>query len=88
MAEKNPLTKLTNIGDKMAIQLNDVGIYTFEELVKIGSKEAWLRIREKDESACYNRLCGIQGAIVGIRWHNLSDEVKKDLKEFYTANKK
>ena len=81
------LSKLINIGKVVAGQLNEVGIHTEEELKKVGSKQAWLDIKAIDPSACYNRLCGIEGAIRGIRWHNLPDEVKSDLKEFYNKVK-
>jgi DNA transformation protein len=64
-------------------QLNLVGISTVKDLKKVGSKEAWLKIREIDESACINRLYALEGAIVGIRWHDLPVEVKMDLKDFY-----
>ena len=43
----------------------------------MGSKEAWLKIRELDESACLSRLMALEGAIQNIRWHNLSQEDKK-----------
>ncbi len=81
------LTALPNIAQKMEKQLNDVGVYTTEQLKELGSKEVWLRIKAMDPSACYNRLCGLQGAIMGVRWHYLPDEVKAELKEFYNANK-
>ena len=38
------LTKLSNIGEKLERQLNDVGIVTFEELKQIENRKAWLRI--------------------------------------------
>ena len=77
------LSKLPNIGKIVEKQLNDVGINTVDDLINIGSKEAWLRIKEVDESACINRLMALEGAIQNIRWHNLSDDDKKNLKEFY-----
>lgn len=77
------LSNLPNIGKVLEEQLVKVGINTEAELKRSGSKEAWLNIRGIDKSACYNRLCALEGAIQGIRWHSLSDEVKKDLKEFY-----
>lgn len=77
------LTKLPNIGKVIEEQLNEVGIFTIDDLIEIGSKEAWLAIQEIDSSACYNRLCGLEGAIQGIRWHDLSEKDKKNLKEFY-----
>lgn len=81
------LRKLPNIGEKVEAQLNEVGIETFEQLKKAGSKQAWLDIKAIDSSACINRLCALEGAIQGIRWHNLSTEVKNELKEFYNAVK-
>jgi DNA transformation protein len=53
-----------------------------------GSREAWLAIRATDPSACYNRLCGLEGAIRGIRWHDLDEDTKAELKAFYQVNKK
>ncbi len=81
------LIKLPNIGREIERQLNEVGITTFEQLTDMGSKQAWLRIKSIDDSACLNRLYGLEGAIRGIRWHNLSEEVKAELKEFYIKHK-
>lgn len=82
------LSDLPNIGKVLENQLNMVGITTEEELKKIGAKQAWLRIQEIDESACINRLLGLEGAIEGISKSLLSDERKKELKEFYTWHRK
>ena len=79
------LSKLPNIGAVLEQQLLQVGIDSPEKLAEIGSKQAWLRIRAMDSSACYNRLCALEGAIEGIRWHALSDAVKQDLKTFYSS---
>ena len=77
------LSKLPNIGKVVEEQLNDVGINTVDDLINIGSKEAWLKIKEIDGSACLNRLMALEGAIQNIRWHDLSDNDKKNLKDFY-----
>ncbi len=81
------LAKLPNIGKVVEEQLNEVGINTFEELKAVGSKQAWLKIKAIDESACINRLCALEGAIQGIRWHDLDAQKKGELKEFYNAFK-
>ena len=81
------LAELINIGEVVEGQLNEVGIHTFEELKAAGSKQAWLKIRGIDCSACINRLCALEGAIQGIRWHDLDVEKKSELKEFYNAFK-
>jgi DNA transformation protein len=81
------LSSLPNIGKTVEQQLNQVGIETVKQLIDIGSKQAWLRIKEIDDSACINRLYALEGAIEGIRWHNLSEVVKVELKEFYNTSK-
>ena len=79
------LSKLPNIGKVLEKQLNDVGINTIGDLVNLGSKEAWLKIKEIDDSACLNRLMALEGAIQNIRWHNLSEEDKDNLRNFYNS---
>lgn len=82
------LSKLPNIGKVVEKQLNEVGINTVDDLINIGSKEAWLKIKKIDESACINRLMALEGAIQNIRWYNLSDDDKENLKEFYNSKKR
>ncbi len=81
------LSKLPNIGAELEKQLMDVGITSAEELKKVGSREAWLRILERDPSACLMRLSALEGAIQGIRWHHLDSATKASLKEFYHQHK-
>lgn len=42
---------LINIGKSIDEQLEQVGITTYEQLKKIGSKESWLKIKAIDASA-------------------------------------
>ena len=82
------LSKLPNIGKTVEEQLIQAGIHTTAELKEMGSKAAWLKIQEIDESACIHRLMALEGAIQGVKKTMLSDEVKADLKQFYQENKK
>lgn len=82
------LSDLPNIGTEVERQLNEVGITTIEELESIGAEQAWLKIQEIDESACINRLLGLEGAIKGIKKTLLPEERKMELKEFYHWHKK
>lgn len=77
------LSKLPNIGSNIEEKLKQVGITSYEQLKEVGSKEAWLKMRKIDEGACINSLCALEGAIQGIRWHSLSEDIKIDLKDFY-----
>ena len=67
--------------------ISQFGINTVDDLVNLGSKEVWLKIKEIDDSACLNRLMALEGAIQNIRWHNLSEEDKDNLRDFYNSQK-
>lgn len=82
------LANLPNIGKVVEEQLNQAGIFTEEELKSAGSKNAWLKIQQIDESACIHRLLALEGAIRGVKKTALPDQVKTDLKEFYQRHKK
>lgn len=81
------LSKLPNIGSIVEEQLAAVGINTPDELRAVGAKEAWLRIKAIDSSACIHRLMALEGAVEGVKKSLLPDGVKADLKEFYRLNK-
>lgn len=77
------LQNLPNIGKVAAALLTATEINTPEKLINIGSKEAFLRIRLLDPTACLHMLYGLEGAVQGIRDTELSTETKQDLKEFF-----
>ncbi|HOO26813.1 MAG TPA: TfoX/Sxy family protein [Clostridiales bacterium] len=81
------LKSMPNIGAKLEDQLKTVGVESPQELIDLGSREAWLRIKAKDPSACLMRLSALEGAIRGVRWHDLPPDVKEELRSFYHANK-
>ena len=77
------LTELPNIGEYGARQLESAGIRTAEELKAAGSFEAFKRIRKNDPGACLSLFSALEGAVLGVRWHELPPEVKKRLKSEY-----
>ena len=77
------LSQHINIGKELERKLMDVGITTFAELKNTGSEQAFLRLRAADPGACLNMLCALDGAIAGIRWHDLPAIRKAELKEFH-----
>jgi DNA transformation protein len=83
------LTEIPNIGRVMKERLARIHITTPEELNKLGSKEVYKRLYEVEGDTCLDTLYGLEGAILGIRWHELSKEKRDELKEFFnTINKK
>ena len=81
------LSKLPNIGKEVERQLNEVGIFTYDDLKAIGTEQAWLKIQEIDSSACIHRLLALEGAIQGIKKTALPQQRKTDLKDFYNWHK-
>lgn len=76
------LTTMINIGKEMEMKLNAVNISTAEELIQIGSKEAFFRLNLQYSNICLVHLYTLQGAIDNIEYNLLSDEVKANLKSF------
>lgn len=81
------LSKLPNIGSTVEEQLNQVGIFTAEDLKSAGAESAWLKIQQIDSSACIHRLLALEGAIRGVKKTMLPEERKAELKEFYNKHK-
>jgi len=78
------LIDLSNIGKTLANKLNDADISSIEQLKSIGSKQAIIKISTIENSgACITMLYALEGAIQGIRWHDLSKKTKQELKAFY-----
>lgn len=78
------LEDLPNISRVNAGKLRQAGIDTPVELKRLGSREAFLRIRMKaDPTACLSTLYGLEGAVRGIRWHGLDTEARQALKAYF-----
>ena len=80
------LTELPNIGKTLAEKLKRVGIENENDLKSVGSENAIIKIASLENSgACINMLYALEGAIAGIRWHDLSKERKLQLLQFYNT---
>lgn len=76
------LATMCNIGKEMERKLKAIDISTAEELRKVGSKEAYLRLKIRFPNVCLVHLYTLRGAIDNVEYNRLSDEVKRDLKSF------
>lgn len=80
------LTKLPNIGKVLAEKLKQIGVNTYDDLAEMGSVEALIRIGQTDITAFANMLYALEGAIMGVRWHDIPIEYREKVKEqFYQA---
>ena len=76
------LSSMKNIGKEIEKKLQAIGIRSGEELLQIGSKEAFPQMKMRFPNVCLVHLYTLQGAIDDIEYHQLPDEVKRDLKHF------
>ena len=77
------LTTLPNIGDKLADELQKVGITNAEQLVELGSVEAAVRITRGRPHPGYNMLYALEGAIRAVRWHSIHKEDRARVRAEY-----
>jgi len=76
------LTSLKNIGKEIDKKLKSVDISTAEELKKVGSKEAFYRLKLHYPNVCLVYLYTLEGAISDIEYNKLPEDVKQSLKNY------
>lgn len=76
------LAEMPNIGVRLEELLIIAGIDSPEKLIGMGSRDAWLLIKEINPSLSLTRLYSLEGAIRGVKWHQLPAEVRDELKRF------
>ncbi len=82
------LTSMMNIGKEMAKKLASVGIDSPQKLTLSGSKQAFLKLKERYPNVCLVHLYALEGAVQNVEFNSLSEEKKKELKEFSDFLKK
>lgn len=80
--DMSELTSMKNIGKEMAKKLESVGIDSAESFVETGAKQAFLKLKAVYPGICLVHLYALEGAIQNIEFNGLSEEKKKELKEF------
>ena len=83
MSQNNNLTGLKKIGRKIAARLNEAGIYSEDDLRRVGAVHAHRRIKEihpnETLSVCYY-LYSFEGALNNKHWNEIGEERKQQLK--------
>lgn len=84
MTQNRKLTELKNIGKKIAGRLNEVGIFSEDELRVHGAVEAHRMIKEKYPNetlpVCYY-LYSFEGALFDKHWDDIGEKRKRELKD-------
>lgn len=76
------LTDMMNLGTEMARKLRSVGIDTPEQLTAAGAKQAFLQLKQRYPRVCLVHLYCLEGAITNTAYNSLSQETRRELKEF------
>ena len=83
MAQNRRLTDLRNIGKKIAGRLNEVGIFSEDELRRVGAAQAHRMVKEKHSNetlpVCYY-LYSFEGALTDKHWDEIGEKRKQQLK--------
>jgi len=86
--QNDELRQLPNIGKTLAEKLRLVGIENANQLKNIGTENAFINLKTVGIDVCLNMLFAIEGAIQGIRWHDLDKSRKEELKVFFRMTNK
>ena len=76
------LTSMMNIGREMERKLRSVGIGSAEELLAVGAKQAYAKLKEAYPEVCLVHLYALEGAVSQTEFNSLSAEKKRELKAF------
>jgi len=83
MTQNRTLTGLPNIAKKIAARLNEVGIFSEDDLRSVGAVGAHKRIKEKYPEltlSVYYYLYSFEGALTDKHWEEIGEERKQQLK--------
>jgi TfoX/Sxy family transcriptional regulator of competence genes len=78
-------SKLRNIGPKSAAWLRQVGLRTQEDLVAVGSVEAFVRVKRAGFRPSLNLLYALEGALLDCHWQQLPEARRSELLQAYDA---
>jgi len=83
--DRATLTDLPNVGREATRLLAAAGIETPEDLRRAGAVGAACRIRDvrPNDPPCRSMLSALEGAIRGVRWHDIPKEEREKLWQEY-----
>lgn len=79
-AADGKLAGLPNLGPKSQQWLNEVGIYTLDDLQAVGAVEAYRHASLAGFNTSLNLLYALYGALHGLRWNEVPGEIKERLR--------
>lgn len=80
-ARTEPLARVLDLGPKARLRLAEVGVFTFADLERLGSVAVFRAVRARHASRSASLLYALEGLLLGLRWNELPDVVKRNLRE-------
>ena len=82
MTRATRLSDLKNIGTTVEQRLNDIGIFTRDDLERVGAAVVYRKLKDSYRNTtlprCYY-LYSLEGALRGVHWNEIPDAVKRQL---------
>jgi DNA transformation protein and related proteins len=73
---------MKNMGPKSSEWLASVGIYTLDDVAKLGVIETYKRVKAAHpDKVSLNLLYGLQAALLDLPWNELPPDIKAELKK-------
>jgi len=79
MSEKSSLPRIKNMGPKSTDWLNDIGVFTLEDIERQGVVSVYKRLKASRPNISLVMLWALQGAVMNLHWKWLPEEVKAEL---------
>ncbi len=74
-----PVEDLLNIGPYSARCLREIGITNRQQLEKTGATDAYHQVRLLNGPVSLNLLYALHGALLGVKWDELPNEMRSQL---------
>ncbi len=73
---------MKNIGPKSSEWLASVGVHSLDDVARLGVVETYKRVKAAyPEKVTLNMLWGLQAALLNIRWDELPQDIKDQLRK-------
>ena len=73
------MSRIKNIGPKSESWLNNIGIFTVDDVEAIGVVEVYKRLKLSRPNISLVMLYALQGAVMDMHWQEIPDDVREDL---------
>lgn len=77
---RSEISDLRNLGGKSEEWLNAIGVFTRQDLERLGSVEIYRSLKEAGFPVSLNLVWGIEGALADLDWRELPADLKAELR--------